>query len=205
MDKLTDLLVRSGAIRSLHIAEAFRATDRADFIPHALRAEAYLDTALPIGAGQTISQPSTVAFMLELLGVETGERVLDVGAGSGWTSALLAYLVGPSGSVLGLERIPELVAFGAANLARYDRPWARIEKAREELGAPEEGPFDRILVSAAARSLPEKLVAELREGGTLVLPIRHGLWRVVRTAHEPAVDRYPGFVFVPLIADQLDA
>jgi len=205
MDELTDLLVQSGAIHSLRLAEAFRATDRTGFVPHTLHADAYLDTALPIGAGQTISQPSTVAFMLELLAVGTGERVLDVGAGSGWTSALLAHLVGPSGSVLGLERIPELIAFGTANLARYDRPWAHIEAAGEALGAPEEGPFDRILVSAAARALPGELVAELREGGTLVLPVRHELWRVVRTPREPTIDRYPGFVFVPLIADERGA
>ena len=100
--------------------------------------------------------------LLELLDVQPGQRVLDVGSGSGWTTALLAELVGPTGSVLGLERVPDLVVTGAANVVACRMPWARVRAAvTGVLGAPDEAPFDRVLVSAMATRLPQELVAQL--------------------------------------------
>ena len=112
------------------VEAAFAAHPRAGFLPRKVRARASHDGPLPIAAGQTNSQPRTVADMLRLLDVRPGHRVLDVGTGSGWTTALLAHVVGATGEVVGVELEPELVAFGAANLAATGQPWARIEQAR---------------------------------------------------------------------------
>lgn len=163
------------------------------------------DAPLPLFNNQTNSQPSTVATMLQLLDVPEGARVLDVGAGSGWTTAILAHLVGPSGTVIGVERDVELAEWGAENVAASGRTWARLVPARPGvLGAPEEGPFDRILVSAMAREVPLALVAQLVPGGVMVVPVRGRLLRVVR---DDALDvgfrarRYGHYRFVPLITD----
>ncbi len=154
---------------------------RARFLPDDVRSHAALDQPLPIGHGATNSQPWTVQFMLELLRVPEGAAVLDVGSGSGWTTALLAELVGPKGSVLGVEVVPELVAFGRANLAGLNLPWARIESATAgQLGAPESAPFDRILVSADAHEIPAELEQQLAVGGRMVVPASGVMWIVDR-------------------------
>lgn len=181
------------------VAAAFAAHPRANFLPLAARHRAGHDGPVQIGHGQTCSQPRTVAAMLELLGVRTGQRVLDVGAGSGWTTALLAHLVGDTGTVLGVEIVPELVDFGRANLAEEHVPWATIEPARPDvLGAPHAGPFDRILVSADARRLPEELVAQLAEGGRMVLPIDGWLTLVEHDGGAVRTSRHGPYRFVPL-------
>lgn len=124
---------------------------RSRHLPPGQRRYAALDRPLPIGHGQTNSQPSTVRTMLLALDVRPGHRVLDVGSGSAWTTVLLADLASPGGSVLGVERIPELVTVGRAALALAGMPSARIHTAdADRLGAAVYGPFDRILVSAMA-------------------------------------------------------
>src|SRR5690606_2398182 len=141
------------------VDEAFRAHPRAGFLPAGQRRHAHRDVPLPIGYGQTNSQPSTVGRMLRLLEVPVGARVLDVGSGSGWTTALLAHLVGPTGTVVGLELQPQLAEWGGANLEATGQTWACIEVARADvLGDPDRGPYDRILVSAEAATLPRALV-----------------------------------------------
>ena len=145
---------------------AFEATPRRGFLPRRARRRASYDGPLPLAAGQTNSQPRTVEDMLRLLDVRPGQRVLDVGAGSGWTTALLAHLVGPTGTVVGVELEPELVAFGSDNLARTARPWASIRLATPGvLGDPHAAPYDRVLVSAMADSLPSTLVDQLADDG----------------------------------------
>ncbi|MGA8993108.1 MAG: methyltransferase domain-containing protein, partial [Nocardioidaceae bacterium] len=127
------------------VSAAFAAAPRAGFLPVRSRGSADLDAPIPIGHGQTSSQPRTVEAMLRLLRVLPGQRVLDVGSGSGWTTALLAHLSGPGGAVLGVELVPELAQWGAENLARADVDGARIRVAAAGvLGAPDEAPFDRI-------------------------------------------------------------
>lgn len=187
---------------SSDVAGAFRAVDRRGFLPPGERASASGDNPLPIGHGQTNSQPWTVRYMLELLDVRPGQRVLDVGAGSGWTTALLAHLVGASGEVVGVERIEQITAFGRANLGATSYAWARIEQARPGvLGWPDAAPYDRILVSAMAQALPAALVEQLAPGGVLVVPVAGEMVRARRTDARVDVDRSGAFVFVPLVTD----
>lgn len=186
----------------VRIEDALRAIDRADFVPDDIRSEAYLDTALPIGYGQTISQPVVVVFCLEQLAAENGNRVLDVGSGSGWTTALLAHLVGESGSVIGVERIPELVVFGQRNLDKYNFRNASIEQAGEKLGKPDLAPFDRILVSASAERVPETLKTQLSDGGRMVISVRQSICVVERIGENFSTICHDGYVFVPLITTE---
>lgn len=179
---------------------AFARVRRADFLRSPQRGFAGEDAAVPIGYGQTNSQPSTVRQMLDLLDVEPGQRVLDVGCGSGWTTALLGELVGPGGEVVGVEIVPELVTWGRENLASYAQPWTRIEQAREDvLGLPESGPYDRALVSAEATRIPQDVLDQLVVGGVMVVPVRGRMAVVRRTAREPAVREEGWYSFVPLM------
>ncbi len=183
------------------VMAALDAIGRRRFLPRDVSHLANADEPLPIGHGATNSQPWTVQFMLELLHVHAGATVLDIGSGSGWTTALLAYLTGPKGSVLGLEIVPELVAMGRVNLDAFAMPWARIEQAAEgRYGAPDHAPFDRILVSADAGQIPTELEEQLAVGGRLVVPASGVMWVVDRDHegwHREPVTGYR-FAFVPL-------
>ena len=181
------------------VAEAFAAVPREWFLPERERSRASYDGPIPIGLGQTNSQPRTVEAMLRLLAVEPGDRVLDVGSGSGWSSGLLAELTGPEGTVLGLELEPELVAFGRDNLARGAWPWARIEQAEPgTLGDPDGAPYDRILVSAEADELPTELVSQLGEEARMVVPVAGEMVLVERRGGSAQVSRHGHYRFVPL-------
>jgi len=182
------------------VAAAMAGLDRARFLTPEQAPHAREDRALPLFHGQTGSQPSTVAEMLRLLEVPVGGTVLDVGSGSGWTTALLAWLVGPAGRVLGLELDPDLATFGAANLAACDLPWARIEVADPHLlGRPVPGGWPRILVSASARRLPAALVGQLADDARMVLPVGHRMTLVVRRGGATEVSTHGEYVFVPLV------
>jgi len=181
------------------VSEAFVATPRTWFLPRRARGRAAYDGPIEIGRGQTNSQPRTVDAMLRLLEVRRGDRVLDVGAGSGWSTALLAHLTGATGEVIGVEIEPTLVEFGSKNLARVARPWARIEQALPEvLGWPEAAPYDRVLVSAEPRALPQELVDQVAVGGRMVIPVNGTMLRVERTDLGVEVSEHGGYRFVPL-------
>ena len=181
---------------------AFAGVPRSGFLPPSEQRFAGLDRPLPIGHGQTNSQPTTVRHLLQHLDVRPGQRVLDVGCGSGWTTALLGVLVGPEGEVVGVEIVPELVDFGRSNLARVGSPAARIEAADPAvLGHPEAAPYDRILVSAEAKDVPSALVDQLGEHGVLVVPVAGRLAVVRRSGPhaEPEVELVGHYAFVPLL------
>ena len=184
----------------MEVSDAFRAVPRAWFLPEKERGRESYDGPIAIGRGQTNSQPRTVAAMLRLLDVSRGHRVLDVGSGSGWTTGLLAELVGPEGEVLGLELEPTLVEFGRANLDRGEWPWARIEQAGAGvLGDPAGAPYDRILVSAEAEELPARLVDQLGDDGRMVVPVSGEMLLVqARPDAAPEVSRHGYYRFVPL-------
>jgi protein-L-isoaspartate(D-aspartate) O-methyltransferase len=137
--------------------------------------------------------------MLRALRVRPGMRVLDVGSGSGWTTVLLARLVGATGRVVGVERIAELVADGTHAVQAADVPWASVRQATADvLGVPAEAPFDRILVSAQSHAVPRQLVEQLTEDGLMVVPVDGQLLRVDARGREEQLGSY---VFVPLVTD----
>ncbi len=206
---MSDLIARlkaDGVLKTPAIIKAFETVDRLGFVVPEFRGDAGLNEPLPIGYGQTISQPFTVAFMLELLQPQPGQRVLDVGAGSGWNAALLAELVGPSGKVVAVERIPQLKRFGEENLKTAGYAAVEVVRADGSQGLPAQAPFDRIHVAAAAGQVPPALVEQLAVGGVLVVPVGDYVQDIVRVEKlargQYREQRFPGFQFVPLVTGE---
>jgi len=183
------------------IDAAFSEMDRINFVHETLKSEAYIDAPLPIGYGQTISQPSTVKRILEWLEVRPGDNVLDIGSGSGWTTALLSSLVGPLGKVSAVEIIPELLKFGKANCERLNiRNTEFFLGERGAYGLPNSGQFKRILVSAAAKKLPTKLLDQLAIGGKMIIPVNNDILEIFKVSSDKIKTTvHSGFVFVSLI------
>lgn len=202
MKELVEHLKRIGVLNSSTLFDAFLENDRRDFVPVEFQSRTYEDISLPIGFGQTISQPYTVAFMMELLQPKSGNEALDVGFGSGWTTGILAKAVGKQGAVCAVEIIPEVYKFGKGNLQKLNYPNIEFYQGPWEDLPPRK--FDCILVSAAAASVPDKLVTKLKIGGRMVIPVKtafdHTIRLVKRISESKLIEQnYPGFVFVPLI------
>jgi protein-L-isoaspartate(D-aspartate) O-methyltransferase len=217
---LINNLIKQEWLKTPEIIEAFRKIKRKDFLPEDMQNFFELDQAMPIGYGQTISQPLVVAFMLELLQPKLGEKILDIGSGSGWTTALLAYIVSQTqnsnlksqnynlklktGKVIAVEIIPELMEFGKQNVAKYNF----IEKGIVEFicadgtkGYQKEAPYDKILCSAAAhQKIPQVWKEQLKIGGRIVSSVDYSIWLFVKKSETEFEEiEYPGFVFVPLV------
>lgn len=200
---LVEHLINTNSLYSEQIIDAFIHVDRADFIQNYTN-EAYYDCPLPIGDLQTISQPTTVAMMFEMLSPKEGDTVLDIGSGSGWTTALLSYIVKDKGSVTGLDRIDQLVELGRKNLQKYNFKNTKILKASRKLGIPDQR-FDKILVSAAAEEIPYELTKQLKPLGKLVIPVRNSIYEITKEENDTlkSIEHY-GYVFVPLIYENKD-
>ncbi|UZE93116.1 MAG: protein-L-isoaspartate O-methyltransferase [Candidatus Nealsonbacteria bacterium] len=202
---LIDNLIKNGWLKIPRIIEAFKKIKRIDFMPEDVKDLAEINEALPIGYGQTISQPLVVAFMLEQLGPQKGDKILDIGSGSGWTTALLSHVVGNKGKVIAIEIVSELKEFGEKNVSKYNF----VEKGIVEFicadgskGYKKEAPFDKILASASAQRLPSAWKEQLKIGGRIVTPIGSSIWLYVKkTENDFEEIEYPGFAFVPLIID----
>ena len=202
-EKLIQILINDGYLKTPGIIDAFKKIDRGDFLPESEKERAYENIALPIGYEQTISQPLTIAFMFELLEPKSGEKILDIGSGSGWTVALLSEIVGNSGKVFGIERIPELAKFSKNNISKLnikESNAAEIVEGDGSEGYEKEAPYDKIISAAAAKEIPSAWKNQLKIGGLIVSPINHSIVRLEKkSANEFEKKEYFGFNFVPLI------
>ncbi len=207
--RIVEYLVELGYIRSEKVKKALLSVPREEFVPEAYRDMAYNDHPLPIGYGQTISAIHMVAIMTEALDPEPGDKVLEVGTGSGYQAAVLAEIVGkmdPSrrGHVYTIERIPELAEFARRNLERTGySEYVTVIVGDGTLGYPDEAPYDRIIVTAASPDIPEPLIEQLKDGGRIVIPVGD-LWfqrLVIADKKDGELVRRYGIecVFVPLV------
>lgn len=205
-DRLVESLRSRGYVSSPEVISAMRRVPRENFLPDNLRNEAYVDTPLPIGEGQTISAPHMVAIMVESLDLTPGLKVLEIGAGSGYHAAVCAEVVSPGGHVYTVERISSLATTAESNLkkAGYSET-VTVVFGDGTNGLPEHAPYDRIFVAAAAPSIPEPLVDQLVDGGKMLVPVGGRLYqdliRVERRGKDIRKENLGGCVFVPLIGE----
>jgi protein-L-isoaspartate(D-aspartate) O-methyltransferase len=193
-------------IRDLRVLDAMRSVPRHDFVPESFRQDAYEDHPLPIGEGQTISQPYIVAAMLEHLALQSTDRVLEIGTGSGYVTALLSLLCA---EVYSVERHARLAALAESTVQRLKYWNVKIRVGDGSEGWAEYAPFDAILVSAATPEIPAALFAQLREGGRMVVPIgpssSQELQLIRKVAERPEVKILEGCRFVPLVEGTADS
>lgn len=203
-EQLVQYLISSQAVKSESIRKAFLNVKRELFMPEGARQSAYSDSAMPIGSGQTISQPSTIAAMLELLDVKPENKILEVGSGSAYVLALLSELAGKKGKVFGIELLQELKEKAEKNLKAQGNKNITLKVGDGTAGWKENAPFDRILVSAACPFVPKPLAEQLAENGILVAPVGDRFTQVMnivkkingKTIKEEYMGGY--FAFVPL-------
>lgn len=206
LEQLIASLKEKEVLRSAEIERALRKIDRAKFVPPGYADVAYEDVPLSIGVGQTISQPYTVVFMLELLGPKKGEHIMDVGSGSGWQTALLAELVGPEGKIYAIEIVPELCVMQENNIAQFPGLGQRISFYCQNAAgglpdvAHETGGFNAIIAAAEVHEVPLLWRQQLKVGGRLVYPKAGSIFFEIKNADGTfEADAHPDFAFVPFV------
>ena len=205
-ETLVDSLVRRGYVVSVAVEEAMRRVPREEFVPERLRNDAYVDTPLPIGVGQTISAPHMVAIMAEKLDLRPGQKVLEIGSGSGYHAAVAAEMVTSDGHVYTIERIGSLAQFAEDNLKRTGySDVVTVVMGDGSRGLPEHAPFDRIFVACSAPDVPAPLREQLADGGKMLVPVGGRMYQdlicVERKGDRFTKANYGGCVFVPLIGE----
>lgn len=193
-------LTDDGYLKTPALIETFQKIDRKDFVGDANKDFAYLNQALSIGFGQTISQPLTVAFMLEHLEPKAGEKILDIGAGSGWQTCLLAHIIGETGKIIAIEIIPELKEISEKNLEKYGFKNIKLILGDGSKGYAEEAPYDKIIAAATTEEIPLAWQEQLKIGGRIVAPINQSIVVLDKIDQNRfAKKEYFGFSFVPLV------
>jgi len=178
------------------IISAFKKVRREDFFQEQFKEFAYEDSAFPIGYGQTISQPYTIAFMLDLLELKDNLKILEIGSGSGYVLALIAN-ISKNSEIYGIERIKELTEKSKKILKNYKNIKIIHGNGLNEIKKLDK--FDRVLVSASAKEIPEELIEKLKENGILVMPINNDIVKLKKLKNKNIIEEYEGFVFVPLV------
>jgi len=204
MSKLVNNLIQNGYLKRDSLIEAFSHINRIEFVPKELEMQAEMDMALPIGFGQTISQPLVVSIMLDLLDPQEGQKILDIGSGSGWTTALLSHVVGKKGKVIAIERIKALADWGQVNADKYSfvkNGVAEFHNADGGHGFASEAPYDRILASASVHEIPQALKDQLKVGGKMVIPVGNSIVYLEKESEDSFYkEEFPGFTFVPFVS-----
>lgn len=205
-EQLIDSLVEQGRLSNKRVIQAMKKVDRINFMPLALKSSTYRDTPRPIGSGQTISAPHMVAIMTEALNPKLGDKVLEVGAGSGYQAAILSELVGKKGHVYTVERIEEVANFAKDNLKNYKNMEVIIGDGTK--GYEVKAPYDKIMVTAAAPRIPKPLIEQLKIKGELAIPVGSRMFqefilirKTGKKEEEVEKEYVCGCVFVPLIGE----
>jgi protein-L-isoaspartate(D-aspartate) O-methyltransferase len=202
-DKLIQGIRYLEYLKSKNVEDALRKYRREFFVPENCRQLAYRDFPISIGFNQTISQPSTVVAMTEALEIKQGEKVLEIGTGSGWQSAILSYLVGEKGHVYTIEILEELAEFARSNLNKVGIKNVEVIVKDGSLGLKEKAPFDKIIVTAACPDVPGPLLEQLKVNGMMVLPIGNLYLQemlVIKKLKDKIEKKSIGdFMFVPLV------
>ncbi|MDI6807057.1 MAG: protein-L-isoaspartate(D-aspartate) O-methyltransferase [Candidatus Aenigmarchaeota archaeon] len=203
-ERLIRSMIMAGSLKTEKIIEAFRKIPRHLFVTEEYLKSAYLDVALPTIGGSTISQPTTVAIMTEALQPKKGEKILEVGTGSGWQACLLAYCVGSKGKIVTIDIDPKLIEFAKKNIKKFNVKNIRIICCDGSVGYEKEAPFDRIMVTAACPAIPKPLIEQLKIKGRMVVPVGpeqgQRMLLVDKLGRNKLVQRDIGeFVFVKLV------
>jgi protein-L-isoaspartate(D-aspartate) O-methyltransferase len=202
LDALIETMKNTGFLTKKKVESAIRKSPRHNFVPESMKNQAYENRPIPIIEKQTISQPSVVSRMTEWLDLKEGQKVLEIGSGSGWQSAILSNLVG-DGTIFTVERHIKLANLAKKNLEKLEIKNVKIIHGDGNLGLAEESPFDRIIVTAACKKIPEKLLQQLSMDGLLIAPVGEGIQSLVLLRKTPKgiveIKNQKGYVFVPLV------
>ncbi len=200
---LIDYWIKNNIVTDKRVISAFKKIKRENFVLEAFRSDAYDDVPLPILKEQTISQPTTVAMMLEFLELRPGLKVLEIGAGSGYNAALIAEIVGKEGMVITTEVIKELAEFAEGNLKNAKIKNVKVIHADGSKGWPTNAPYDRIICTAAAPKIPEVYIKQLKEGGIIVIPVGpqycQAMIKGKKVKGKLETKNLGSFMFVPLV------